>query len=192
MNAAAAQLIREFKEMPRRYPVALRPQAHGLWGNAANAGYPFLGVPCSAHGHEKCENLTHNGHNNKVELDNQVICFTRCPFYFHIDNVTHMKLSHPTQIAPRLIALRKIKKVSQRQLCDDLNISYAAYNNYERAKNRPEVDNLLALSQYHSCTTDYILTGSLLNLPYALAKQLEAEVDRNVEESIIKEAGRQD
>lgn len=69
-----------------------------------------------------------------------------------------------TRLADRLLDLRRKAGYSQEQLADLLGVSRQAISKWEGAQGRPEVDNVVKLSQIYRVSTDFILTGSA-NVP---------------------------
>ena len=65
-----------------------------------------------------------------------------------------------TQLADRLLDLRRKAGYSQEQLADPLGVSRQAISKWEGAQGRPEVDNVVKLAQIYRVSTDFILTGS--------------------------------
>ena len=65
-----------------------------------------------------------------------------------------------TQLADRLLDLRRKAGYSQEQLADLLGVSRQAISKWEGAQGRPEVDNVVKLAQIYRVSTDFILTGS--------------------------------
>lgn len=64
----------------------------------------------------------------------------------------------------RIVALRKERNLSQRELADKLGISRSALSLYEIEKREPDTDTLLKISNFFSVTTDYLLgTASSYN-----------------------------
>lgn len=69
-------------------------------------------------------------------------------------------MDEATKFADRLLDLRRKAGYSQEQLADLLDVSRQAISKWEGAQGRPEVDNVVKLSQIYRVSTDYILTGS--------------------------------
>ena len=69
-------------------------------------------------------------------------------------------MDEATKSADRLFDLRRKAGYSQEQLADLLGVSRQAISKWEGAQGRPEVDNVVKLSQIYRVSTDYILTGS--------------------------------
>lgn len=69
-------------------------------------------------------------------------------------------MDEATQLADRLLELRRKAGYSQEQLADLLGVSRQAVSKWEGAQGRPEVDNVVKLAQIYRVSTDYILTGS--------------------------------
>ena len=146
------------------------PERYSLRGDPTHLGYPFLGI---RQGFEKGLNI-HALIDNQVCLDNQESMTRMHYFFVLLDKLQTMQKTSAYEVGKRLQALRKVRGLSQRALCEAINISPAAYNNYEKGKNRPDFDNVVILAAYHSCPTDYIMTGNLMFLQWELAQQLAA------------------
>ena len=69
-------------------------------------------------------------------------------------------MDEATKFADRLLDLRRKAGYSQEQLADLLGVSRQAISKWEGAQGRPEVDNVVKLSQIYRVSTDFILTGS--------------------------------
>ena len=59
----------------------------------------------------------------------------------------------------RLQELRKAAGLSQEDLAARLGLSRQAVSKWETGQGKPDLDNLLRLSQLYHVSTDYILTG---------------------------------
>lgn len=57
----------------------------------------------------------------------------------------------------RLIALRKEKKMIQREVADKLGIARTTYSGYENGSRNPDNDTLQKLADFYGCTIDYLL-----------------------------------
>ena len=55
--------------------------------------------------------------------------------------------------------IRKKKKYSQLKVAMDLSISREALSYYENGKRSPDLEMLVALSQYFHVSIDYLITG---------------------------------
>lgn len=69
-------------------------------------------------------------------------------------------MDEATKFADRLLDLRRKAGYSQEQLADLLGVSRQAISKWEGAQGRPEVDNVVKLSQIYRVSTDFILTES--------------------------------
>ena len=56
-----------------------------------------------------------------------------------------------------LSQLRREKKMSQRKVAEDLNISQALLSHYEKGVREPRLDFVIRLCEYYGVTADYIL-----------------------------------
>lgn len=63
------------------------------------------------------------------------------------------------QLSERLKETRKIKGKKQSDIAQLLNITRAAYGEYERGNNQPPIDKLVIISNYLNVSLDY-LTGN--------------------------------
>lgn len=72
-------------------------------------------------------------------------------------------------VAERLRLTRLALDLSQAAFCHVAGISPQAYNNYERARQRPELEKAIALCRAHKLTLDWIYLGDPSGLPYPLA-----------------------
>ena len=61
------------------------------------------------------------------------------------------------QLGERLEYLRNIKGVSQKDLCDELDVIPSTWNKWEKNKTRPDYETLAKIVQYFGTTSDYLL-----------------------------------
>lgn len=52
---------------------------------------------------------------------------------------------------------RKLRRMTQEQVAEYINIGRAAYACYETGKNTPTVESILKLAELYNCSTDYLL-----------------------------------
>ena len=57
----------------------------------------------------------------------------------------------------RLVELRKERKISQRKMAENLNISQPSYIRYEHGTAEPSLENLVKISKLFDVPTDYLL-----------------------------------
>lgn len=62
-------------------------------------------------------------------------------------------------IADRIQSLRKVKGITQEELADEIGISRQAVSKWESEQSTPDLDKIIAMSEYFDVTTDYILKG---------------------------------
>lgn len=62
-------------------------------------------------------------------------------------------------IADRIQVLRKTKGISQEALADKLGVSRQAVSKWESEQSIPDMEKVIAMSDYFEVTTDYILKG---------------------------------
>lgn len=75
-------------------------------------------------------------------------------------------------IAARLRATRHALDLTQRELCRRAGIETNTYNQWEKAKGRPEIDKAFKLCDAFGLTLDWIYSGVLAGLPHDLAVKL--------------------
>lgn len=62
-------------------------------------------------------------------------------------------------IADRIQHLRKARGLSQEELADAVGVSRQAVSKWESEQSTPDIDKVVALSDYFETTTDYLLKG---------------------------------
>ena len=62
-------------------------------------------------------------------------------------------------IADRIQNLRKLKGISQEELADQVGVSRQAVSKWESEQSVPDIDRVIAMSEYFEVTTDYLLKG---------------------------------
>lgn len=60
-------------------------------------------------------------------------------------------------LATNLRYLREQKRITQRTLCDSLEINPATYNSYEINKSHPDLSRLIKLADFYSVSLDYLV-----------------------------------
>lgn len=75
----------------------------------------------------------------------------------------------PEAIGRRLELTRAALRMSQIDFCGDAGIATNTYNQYERGKKRPSLDNALKLARAYNLTLDWIYLGDPSGLRYDLA-----------------------
>jgi transcriptional regulator with XRE-family HTH domain len=74
-------------------------------------------------------------------------------------------------LAKNIRVLRDIKKMSQEQLADELNITRSRLGAYEESRNEPPIDLLITIANYFQISIDALLRGDLSKTtPDALMK----------------------
>ena len=53
--------------------------------------------------------------------------------------------------------LRKLNKLTQRQVAERLKIYQPSYIRYEKGKSEPTLENLVKLADFFDCSVDYLL-----------------------------------
>ena len=67
--------------------------------------------------------------------------------------------NNPLDLASRLQQLRKQRGLSQEELAGQLGVSRQAVSKWESAQAQPELEKLLALSDFFQVSCDYLLKG---------------------------------
>ena len=62
-------------------------------------------------------------------------------------------------IADRIQKLRKLKGISQEELADELGVSRQAVSKWESNQSTPDIDKIIALSDFFEVSADYLLKG---------------------------------
>lgn len=62
-------------------------------------------------------------------------------------------------IADRIQTLRKARGISQEELADRVGVSRQAVSKWESEQSLPDIDRIIALSEFFGVTTDYLLKG---------------------------------
>ena len=76
------------------------------------------------------------------------------------------------EIGKRLTLARAVIGGNQEDFADKAGIAQNTYNQYERGKKRPSVDNAMKLCDAYLLTLDWIYMGDPSGLPYRLADSL--------------------
>lgn len=80
-------------------------------------------------------------------------------------------------IAKRLQELRKKAGYSQEQVADMLGISRQAISKWESGQGKPEIDNIIKITEIYHVSTDYILLGveNKMTTPVSEKKKIDKE-----------------
>jgi transcriptional regulator with XRE-family HTH domain len=79
------------------------------------------------------------------------------------------RIRSPEAIADRLRATRRALGLNQRQLCERAGLLPQTYNQWEKAKGRPDLDGALALCDAFNLSLDWIYRGDPSQLPFKIA-----------------------
>ena len=63
------------------------------------------------------------------------------------------------KISDRILELRRQKGISQEELADKLGVSRQAVSKWESEQSVPEMEKIIAMSEFFDVTTDYLLKG---------------------------------
>lgn len=67
-------------------------------------------------------------------------------------------------------------KISQREVCRRSGVAPSTYNQWEKAVNRPDLDEAIKLRDALDLTLDWIYLGDPGRLPHALVVAIEEEL----------------
>uniref|UniRef100_UPI00405722F0 helix-turn-helix domain-containing protein n=1 Tax=Acetatifactor sp. TaxID=1872090 RepID=UPI00405722F0 len=60
-------------------------------------------------------------------------------------------------LGERLYERRMLKKLSQKEVANIINVSASVVSNYEKGERTPSLEILMALARLYQCSTDYLL-----------------------------------
>ena len=60
-------------------------------------------------------------------------------------------------LGERLQEQRLLRKLSQKEVADTINVSASIISNYERGERLPSLEMLMSLARLYHCSTDYLL-----------------------------------
>lgn len=86
-----------------------------------------------------------------------------------LSEVIHMDL------AERLQELRKTAGYSQEQVAEMLGLSRQAISKWESGQGKPEIDNIIKMTEIYHVSTDYILLGIENQMTVPEKKKMEKE-----------------
>lgn len=66
-------------------------------------------------------------------------------------------------LALKLLELRQSHDLTQKQLCESLNIGRSTYSYFETGSRIPDVETLLLIARYYKVSLDELVTGSIPN-----------------------------
>ncbi len=77
-----------------------------------------------------------------------------------------------------LLNLRQSHNLTQKQLCDALNLGRSTYSYYETGRRTPDIETLLMIAEYYQITLDELITTGTKDSPLsATAKTDSTESD---------------
>lgn len=62
-----------------------------------------------------------------------------------------------TNLSKKLKQIRELKKITQKELSENINIKYETYNSYETKNIQPNLKTLIKLANYYNVSVDYLL-----------------------------------
>ena len=77
-------------------------------------------------------------------------------------------------IGGRLEVTRQVVGLQQNEFCKGARLAPNTYNQYERGKKRPTLDNALRLCEAYNLTLDWIYRGDPSGLSYKMADAIKA------------------
>jgi transcriptional regulator with XRE-family HTH domain len=77
-------------------------------------------------------------------------------------------------IGRRLELSRQALGLQQNEFCSRAKIATNTYNQYERGKKRPSIENAIKICVAHRLTLDWIYRGEMSSLRYEVADALKA------------------
>lgn len=84
-------------------------------------------------------------------------------------------------IAERLQELRKQSGYSQEQVAELLGLSRQAISKWESGQGKPEIDNIVKLTEIYNVSADYILLGTeKVSVPVPEKKELSREYKKAI------------
>ena len=84
-------------------------------------------------------------------------------------------------IAERLQELRKQSGYSQEQVAEMLGLSRQAISKWESGQGKPEIDNIVKLTEIYNVSADYILLGAeKISVPVPEKKELSHEYKKAI------------
>lgn len=84
-------------------------------------------------------------------------------------------------IAERLQKLRKQSGYSQEQVAEMLGLSRQAISKWESGQGKPEIDNIVKLTEIYNVSADYILLGTeKVSVPVPEKKELSHEYKKAI------------
>lgn len=77
----------------------------------------------------------------------------------------------------RLTAIRKMKKLKQKDVADTLHLERSTYSGYESGKSKPSIKKLIELADFFNVSTDYLLGRTdnpiILNVIYDVEEDID-------------------
>lgn len=64
------------------------------------------------------------------------------------------------RLSLKLLSLRQERDLTQKRLCEDLNISRTNYSYFENGRRMPDIDTLLHIAKYYGISLDELVTGA--------------------------------
>lgn len=81
------------------------------------------------------------------------------------------------RISLKLLELRQQHDLTQKQLCENLNISRSVYSYFECGRRIPDIDTLLMFAEYYEVSLDELVVGSSI------------EIDKSVKDTSAYDSG---
>ena len=87
-------------------------------------------------------------------------------------------------LSERILALRKARNLSQEELAEQIGVSRQAVGKWESGQSLPDLDKVIALSEFFGVSCDYLLKGAVPEAPTA------PEVPKEDEHALPPNAGK--
>ena len=77
-------------------------------------------------------------------------------------------------IGRRLQLVRRVHGMAQNEFCARAGLATNTYNQYEKGKKRPSVENAIALCEQYGLTLDWIYRGETAGLRFAMSDAINS------------------
>jgi transcriptional regulator with XRE-family HTH domain len=77
----------------------------------------------------------------------------------------------------KLLELRQQHNLTQKQLCEELNLGRSTYSYFETGRRTPDIDTLLLIAQYYNISIEELVPSSKTNLNNSLEQINDSFLD---------------
>ena len=83
-------------------------------------------------------------------------------YFLIIDTIKEMNRGDnlKNRISLNLLELRQQRNLTQKQLCEDLNLSRSVYSYFECERRMPDIDTLMLFADYYGVSLDELVSGT--------------------------------